>query len=40
MSKVDSVLKSAMRDWSDEGREEQAVEYDRLVGALERHLPS
>lgn len=39
MSKIDSVLKSVARDWSSEGREERSVVYDRIVGALEKHLP-
>ncbi|KAL7551201.1 hypothetical protein ACHAWF_014397 [Thalassiosira exigua] len=40
MSKVDSVLKSLARDWSVEGLDERSAAYDRLLGALERHLPT
>ncbi|KAL9188897.1 hypothetical protein ACHAXT_011387 [Thalassiosira profunda] len=39
MSKIDSVLKSVARDWSEEGREERSAAYERLLGALERYLP-
>lgn len=39
MSKVDSVLKSVARDWSDEGKMERRVVYDRIVDALEKYLP-
>mmetsp|Transcript_13793 Transcript_13793/g.29049 ORF Transcript_13793/g.29049 Transcript_13793/m.29049 type:complete len:517 (-) Transcript_13793:91-1641(-) len=39
ISKVDSVLKSVARDWSDEGKVERGVVYDRIVDALEKYLP-
>ena len=39
ISKVDSVLKSVYRDWSAGGREERSVVYEKLLGALDRHLP-
>ncbi|KAL7491751.1 hypothetical protein ACHAWT_001034 [Skeletonema menzelii] len=40
ISKIDSVLKSIYRDWSNEGKEERSVVYDKLLGALEKYLPS
>ncbi|KAL7468414.1 hypothetical protein ACHAXS_008639 [Conticribra weissflogii] len=39
LSKVDSVLKSVARDWSNEGKEERGFVYDRILGALEKYLP-
>eukprot|EP00986_Skeletonema_menzelii_P004956 scaffold1742_cov146-Skeletonema_menzelii.AAC.1 len=40
ISKIDSVLKSIYRDWSNEGKEERSVVYDKLLGALEKYLPN
>jgi len=39
ISKIDSVLKSVVRDWSLDGKEERSVVYDRILGALERYMP-
>ncbi len=39
ISKIDSVLKSVARDWSSEGHGERSVVYDRMITALQRHLP-
>ena len=37
VSKVDSVLRSVARDWSEEGKEERNVAYRRIVGAVTRY---
>ena len=39
ISKIDSVLKSVARDWSEEGKEERSIVYDRIIDALEKYLP-
>ena len=39
ISKIDSVLKSVVRDWSLDGKEERSVVYDRIIDALERYMP-
>jgi len=39
ISKIDSVLKCVVRDWSLDGKEERSVVYDRIIDALERYMP-
>jgi len=39
ISKIDSVLKSVVRDWSLDGKEERSVVYDRIIDALVRYMP-
>ena len=39
ISKIDSVLKSVVRDWSLDGKEERSVVYDRILDALKRYMP-
>ena len=39
ISKIDSVLKSVARDWSEEGKQERSIVYDRIIDALEKYLP-
>lgn len=38
MSKIDSVLKSVVRDWSVQGSKERKVVYDRILTALDKYV--
>jgi len=39
MSKVSSVLKSLMRDWSKEGISERQKAYDAIISAVQKYAP-
>jgi len=39
ISKVQSVLKSLMRDWSVEGEQERSVCYDPVINAVRKYAP-